>query len=238
MRDTILGVGGHFIREEPEVEECWEGTVREDGTDDVRKDGGGRAEVAYCGKAYSGGACFFLEESKGESSLEGVPLSSAVFSLIGCSGALAKQCVLTYPEAMVTIFDLPRVVEMSKKHFVSVEENRISFQEGDFFRDPLPVADLYILARILHDWTDEKCVELLIKVNKACQPEVPAASPEGLRVSLLFFPPALPGVAEVLRSRASKARERPLASTMGTYRVELQSSVPVAPKSTRKVAPT
>ncbi|XP_039599489.1 acetylserotonin O-methyltransferase [Polypterus senegalus] len=93
-----------------------------------------------------------------------------ICDLGGCSGALAKQCVLTYPEAMVTIFDLPRVVEMSKKHFVSVEENRISFQEGDFFRDPLPVADLYILARILHDWTDEKCVELLIKVNKACQP--------------------------------------------------------------------
>ncbi|KAG2470913.1 AACS synthetase, partial [Polypterus senegalus] len=35
--------------------------------------------------------------------------------------------------------------------------------------------------------------------------EVPAASPEALRVSLLLFPPALPGVAEVLRSRAPKA---------------------------------
>uniref|UniRef100_A0A8C4SLG1 Acetylserotonin O-methyltransferase n=1 Tax=Erpetoichthys calabaricus TaxID=27687 RepID=A0A8C4SLG1_ERPCA len=96
-----------------------------------------------------------------------------ICDLGGCSGAIAKQCVLTYPEAMVTIFDLPKVVEMSKKHFIistGDETFFLFFLLGDFFRDPLPVADLYVLARILHDWTDEKCVELLIKVNKACQP--------------------------------------------------------------------
>ncbi|MGH0144109.1 UNVERIFIED_CONTAM: hypothetical protein FKN15_063016 [Acipenser sinensis] len=88
----------------------------------------------------------------------------------GCSGAVAKQCVSAYPESMVTIFDLPKVVQMAKEHFVSLDERRISFHEGDFFRDPIPASDLYILARILHDWTDEKCLELLIKVNKACKP--------------------------------------------------------------------
>ncbi|KAG2465199.1 THYG protein, partial [Polypterus senegalus] len=67
--------------------------------------------------------------------------------------------------------------------------------------------------------------------------EVPAVSPEALRVSLLLFPPALPGVAEVLKSKAPKAWGRPLAVTMGPYRVELQSSVPVAPKETRAVTP-
>ncbi|KAJ6667487.1 hypothetical protein lerEdw1_016608 [Lerista edwardsae] len=41
---------------------------------------------------------------------------------------------------------------------------------GDFFKDPVPEADLYILARILHDWADEKCVQLLTKVQKACNP--------------------------------------------------------------------
>lgn len=41
---------------------------------------------------------------------------------------------------------------------------------GDFFKDPLPDADLYILARILHDWTDERCVELLQRVHAACRP--------------------------------------------------------------------
>ncbi|XP_014890574.1 acetylserotonin O-methyltransferase isoform X3 [Poecilia latipinna] len=41
---------------------------------------------------------------------------------------------------------------------------------GDFFKDSLPVADLYILARILHDWTDERCIELLCRIYKACKP--------------------------------------------------------------------
>ncbi|XP_026563271.1 acetylserotonin O-methyltransferase [Pseudonaja textilis] len=40
---------------------------------------------------------------------------------------------------------------------------------GDFFKDPLPEAELYILARILHDWSDENCVQLLTKVQKSCK---------------------------------------------------------------------
>lgn len=39
---------------------------------------------------------------------------------------------------------------------------------GDFFKDDLPKADLYILSRILHDWSDEKIHELLSKLSKAC----------------------------------------------------------------------
>ena len=41
---------------------------------------------------------------------------------------------------------------------------------GDFFKDELPKADLYILARILHDWPDEKVHFLLNKIADACTP--------------------------------------------------------------------
>ncbi|XP_062982313.1 acetylserotonin O-methyltransferase-like [Elgaria multicarinata webbii] len=88
----------------------------------------------------------------------------------GGGGALAKKCVSLYPSSTVTILDLPKVVEIVKKHFVSSEEHRITFHEGDFFKDPIPEADLYLLARILHDWDDEKCVQLLTKLHKACRP--------------------------------------------------------------------
>ncbi|KAL4844932.1 hypothetical protein H8958_022658, partial [Nasalis larvatus] len=40
----------------------------------------------------------------------------------------------------------------------------------DFFKDPLPEADLYILARILHDWADGKCSHLLERVYHTCKP--------------------------------------------------------------------
>ncbi|XP_030055508.1 acetylserotonin O-methyltransferase-like isoform X1 [Microcaecilia unicolor] len=95
---------------------------------------------------------------------------TTVCDLGGCSGALAKECISIYPESMVTIYDLPKVVQTAKKHFISTDEHRISFQEGDFFEDSIPEADLYILARILHDWTEKKCLQLLEKVYKACKP--------------------------------------------------------------------
>ncbi|XP_027001244.2 acetylserotonin O-methyltransferase [Tachysurus fulvidraco] len=94
----------------------------------------------------------------------------SICDLGGCSGALAKQCVSIFPTCEVTIFDLPKVIRMCRKHFLFTEHERILFHEGDFFKDNLPEADLYILARILHDWTDERCVELLNKVYQACRP--------------------------------------------------------------------
>lgn len=41
---------------------------------------------------------------------------------------------------------------------------------GDFFNDSIPEAELYILSKILHDWDDDKCIQLLAKVYKACKP--------------------------------------------------------------------
>ncbi|KAK7939620.1 hypothetical protein WMY93_002946 [Mugilogobius chulae] len=93
-----------------------------------------------------------------------------ICDLGGCSGALAKHCTSVYPQCTVTIFDLPKVVHTSREHFVTGAHSRIGFHEGDFFKDPLPKADLYILARILHDWTDQCCVELLSRVHQACNP--------------------------------------------------------------------
>ncbi|XP_067889286.1 acetylserotonin O-methyltransferase-like isoform X2 [Heterodontus francisci] len=93
-----------------------------------------------------------------------------IFDLGGCTGAIAKQCISAYPESRVTIYDLPKVLEMARKHFVPPDEKRITFHEGDFFKDPIPEADLYILARIIHDWSEDRCLELLTRVNKACKP--------------------------------------------------------------------
>ncbi|XP_069800984.1 acetylserotonin O-methyltransferase-like [Dendropsophus ebraccatus] len=88
----------------------------------------------------------------------------------GCSGNLAKQFVSTYKESTVTIMDLPKVVQMAKKHFITNTEQHIHFLEGDFFEDPIPEADLYIMARVIHDWNEEKCLGLLRKIYQSCRP--------------------------------------------------------------------
>uniref|UniRef100_A0A673CNB0 Acetylserotonin O-methyltransferase-like n=1 Tax=Sphaeramia orbicularis TaxID=375764 RepID=A0A673CNB0_9TELE len=86
----------------------------------------------------------------------------------GCTGAIAYELTKAHPEMSVTVFDLPEVVEMSEHFHPSHTDNRVSFVAGDFFKDELPKADLYILARILHDWPDEKVHILLKKIGDAC----------------------------------------------------------------------
>ncbi|KAF4008051.1 hypothetical protein G4228_019592, partial [Cervus hanglu yarkandensis] len=92
-----------------------------------------------------------------------------ICDLGGGSGALAQACVSLYPGCRVIVFDIPGVVQMARTHFSASEDERISFHEGDFFKDPLPEADLYILARVLHDWTDAKCSHLLERLYQACR---------------------------------------------------------------------
>ncbi|KAM8977235.1 acetylserotonin O-methyltransferase-like [Pelodytes ibericus] len=94
---------------------------------------------------------------------------NTVYDLGGCSGALAKQFASAYPESKVVVLDLPKVIETAKNNFITDEHHHIYFQEGDFFNDPIPEADLYIMARIIHDWTEDKCLQLLKKIYQSCR---------------------------------------------------------------------
>ena len=50
----------------------------------------------------------------------------------GCTGALAREIVKAYPLSAVTVFDLPQVIEMARKHFCQ-EKDAIVFQTGEAF---------------------------------------------------------------------------------------------------------
>lgn len=49
----------------------------------------------------------------------------------GGSGALARECATLYPDATVTVFDIPEVVRAARAHFPFPEGARICFQEGE-----------------------------------------------------------------------------------------------------------
>lgn len=93
----------------------------------------------------------------------------SVIDLGGCSGALARELAKEYPSSTVTVLDLPTVVQTAQRHFAQ-QDDTICFQEGDFFEGEIPPADLYILARIIHDWKEEKNLNLLRKIHAACHP--------------------------------------------------------------------
>ncbi|XP_039607634.1 acetylserotonin O-methyltransferase 2 isoform X2 [Polypterus senegalus] len=92
-----------------------------------------------------------------------------VVNLGGCTGTLAREVCLVYPHCSVTVFDIPEVVKMAKKHFCGIDDC-ITFKEGDFFNGELPEANLYILAGIIHGWEEEKCLQLLHKIYAQSKP--------------------------------------------------------------------
>ena len=71
----------------------------------------------------------------------------------GGSGHLAQAARERYPHLQTAVFDLPAVAQLYPGTIA-----------GDFFKDPLPAADLYSLGRILHDWSEEKIRTLLAKI--------------------------------------------------------------------------
>ncbi|NXL92149.1 ASML protein, partial [Alectura lathami] len=89
----------------------------------------------------------------------------------GCTGALAHELIQIYPNMKVTVFDLPEVIA-NTSYFQPTEQcpAPVTFVSGDFFKDNLPEADLYILSRVLHDWPDEKIHVLLNKISAVCKP--------------------------------------------------------------------
>jgi len=81
----------------------------------------------------------------------------------GGTGHLALAFLDQYPNAKATVFDLPQVIPLTKE----ITKNRVATVEGDFFHDPLPSADCYAVARILHDWPLPKIQNLLAKIHDA-----------------------------------------------------------------------
>lgn len=84
----------------------------------------------------------------------------------GATGHLAIAAAQRYPQLRAVVFDLPEAVPLARDIVGgSSVADRIDIVGGDFFVDPLPPGDLYALGRILHDWTDEKCLTLLRKIH-------------------------------------------------------------------------
>ena len=101
--------------------------------------------------------------------VEAFPLSRFrnMVDLGGGTGHLAIAACERYAELKAIVFDLPQVIETAKTHIArSCAGSRVSTMAGDFFLDELPQADLLALARILHDWPDDKIRRLLAKIYR------------------------------------------------------------------------
>jgi hypothetical protein len=86
----------------------------------------------------------------------------------GAQGGVPVQVALAHSHLTGGNFDLPTVRPIFQKY---VEGHglaeRLRFYPGDFFKDPLPSADVLVMGHILHDWNMEEKRLLLRKAFDA-----------------------------------------------------------------------
>lgn len=109
--------------------------------------------------------------------LQGVDLSrfDRICDVGGGHGHLLSTLLQDAPGVEGTVLEVPSVVEDADGRWPKEMEveDRFEFVAGDFF-ESVPAADAYLMKHILHDWTDEECVEILSNVREA--------APDGARL--------------------------------------------------------
>jgi C-methyltransferase len=97
---------------------------------------------------------------------------STIVDVGGGHGALLAAILAGAPASRGVLYDLPRVVanapSLLREHDVA---DRVRIAEGSFF-DSVPAGgDAYLLKNILHDWPDDKAVQILRNVRAAAGTE-------------------------------------------------------------------
>jgi alkyl hydroperoxide reductase subunit AhpC/SAM-dependent methyltransferase len=89
----------------------------------------------------------------------------------GATGLLSIEAAKRHPHLKCTSFDLPPVEPIARKHIAAAGLNgRVGTAAGDFFKDPLPQADVITMGMILHDWNLEKKMHLIRAAYDALPP--------------------------------------------------------------------
>ncbi len=90
----------------------------------------------------------------------------------GATGLLTIEVAKRHPHLECISFDLPPVEAIARKHIAAAGlAGRIRTAAGDFFKDPLPRADLITMGMILHDWNLDKKMHLIRAAHDALPPD-------------------------------------------------------------------
>jgi hypothetical protein len=89
----------------------------------------------------------------------------------GATGLLSIEVARRHPHVSCTSFDLPQVEPIARKAIAAAGMSaRVRTAAGDFFKDPLPGADVITMGMILHDWNLEKKKHLIRSAFAALPP--------------------------------------------------------------------
>ena len=85
--------------------------------------------------------------------------ATRVVDVGGGQGALLQALVTAHPTLFGVLFDRPEVLQ--RVALPKELASRVELQSGSFFERVPSGADLYILKSVLHDWDDERCIQIL-----------------------------------------------------------------------------
>jgi ubiquinone/menaquinone biosynthesis C-methylase UbiE len=100
-------------------------------------------------------------------SFEGI---DTLVDVAGGHGRLLVSIMEANPSMRGVLFDQPHVISGAQTGLAnSTVADRLEFVGGDFFVS-VPSADAYIMKYIIHDWDDERSIEILKNIKKAMRP--------------------------------------------------------------------
>jgi hypothetical protein len=80
----------------------------------------------------------------------------------GSTGHLLNAVLDAYPGASGVLFELPEIIAEAR----TKAHPRVEYVGGDFFKDPIPSCDAYLLMMVLHDWSDAEGIAILRNIRR------------------------------------------------------------------------
>ncbi len=93
-----------------------------------------------------------------------------LMDIAGGHGAILCEILARYPNMKGIVFDLPQVTHEAVGHIRSVKmDERCVTMTGDFFVKIPGGADAYFMQHIIHDWNDERSLQILANCRQALE---------------------------------------------------------------------
>jgi ubiquinone/menaquinone biosynthesis C-methylase UbiE len=96
---------------------------------------------------------------------------ASIADIAGGFGHMAVGLVEKYSALQATVLDVPSVIRLATEQLAALDpstKSRLEYVGGDMF-ESVPQAEAYIMKHIIHDWDDERCVQLLENCRRSMQ---------------------------------------------------------------------
>ncbi len=94
----------------------------------------------------------------------------SIVDIAGGHGLLLATILDRNPHLQGTLYEMPHVLEGAKSGPLKPVMDRCTLASGDMFSSVPAGADAYIMKHIIHDWPDDRCVQILNACRKGVNP--------------------------------------------------------------------